>query len=229
MILLHPANHHSRSSLFTGIACCPYGRSLDYKLFYKLSLKMRIPAVSFQQMYVIYTLPIKTKYQKIKRNKTTWIYTCFFCQSRWFHGRQYKYVFYDSNYMSKIYNFKCMCQVGCAYCPPKGDEFFPQVFRPENVRQSAQQFCIRTYRCTLLESPLLNMQCRSSAWLQLNMSVSCLNMYSGLSVWSLHVLHVHVWVLSEYPSFLPPSENIYVRLIGVLQVLDVSLLQRTLG
>ena len=36
----------------------------------------------------------------------------------------------------------------------------------------------------------------------------------GLSVWSLHVLPVHVWVLSRHPSFLPQSKNMVIRLIG---------------
>ena len=37
----------------------------------------------------------------------------------------------------------------------------------------------------------------------------------GLSVWSLHVLPVYVWVLSGYSGFLPLSKNMHVRLIGV--------------
>ena len=36
----------------------------------------------------------------------------------------------------------------------------------------------------------------------------------GLSVWSLHVLPVYVWVLSRYSDFLPLSKNIHVRLNG---------------
>ena len=36
----------------------------------------------------------------------------------------------------------------------------------------------------------------------------------GLSVWSLHVLLVYVWVLSGCSGFLPPSKNMHVRLIG---------------
>jgi len=36
----------------------------------------------------------------------------------------------------------------------------------------------------------------------------------GLSVWSLHVLPVYAWVLSEYSGFLPLSKNMHVRLIG---------------
>ena len=36
----------------------------------------------------------------------------------------------------------------------------------------------------------------------------------NLSVWSLHVLPVYVWVLSGYSGFLPPSKNMHVRLIG---------------
>ena len=36
----------------------------------------------------------------------------------------------------------------------------------------------------------------------------------GLSEWSLHVLPVYAWVLSGYSSFLPPSKNMHVRLIG---------------
>ena len=35
----------------------------------------------------------------------------------------------------------------------------------------------------------------------------------GLSVWSLHVLPVHMWVLSRYSGFLPPSKNMHFRLI----------------
>ena len=35
----------------------------------------------------------------------------------------------------------------------------------------------------------------------------------GLSVYSLHVLPVYVWVLSGYSGFLPPSKNMHVRLI----------------
>ena len=37
----------------------------------------------------------------------------------------------------------------------------------------------------------------------------------GLSVWSLHVLPVYVWLLFGYSGFLPPSRNMHVRLIGV--------------
>ena len=40
----------------------------------------------------------------------------------------------------------------------------------------------------------------------------------GLSVWSLHVLPVYMWVLSGYSSFLPPSKNMHVRLIGVSKI-----------
>jgi len=36
----------------------------------------------------------------------------------------------------------------------------------------------------------------------------------GLSVWSLHVLPVNVWVLSGYSGFLPPTKNMHVRLTG---------------
>ena len=36
----------------------------------------------------------------------------------------------------------------------------------------------------------------------------------GLSVWSLHVLPVYARVLSGYSSFIPPSKNMHVRLIG---------------
>ena len=36
-----------------------------------------------------------------------------------------------------------------------------------------------------------------------------------LSVWNLHVLPVHMWVLSCFFSFLPMSQNMHVRLIGV--------------
>ena len=36
----------------------------------------------------------------------------------------------------------------------------------------------------------------------------------GLSVWSLHVLLVYMWVLSGYSGFLPPSKNMHIRLIG---------------
>ena len=36
----------------------------------------------------------------------------------------------------------------------------------------------------------------------------------GLSVWSLHVLPVYAWVLSRYSSYLPPSKNMHIRLIG---------------
>ena len=35
-----------------------------------------------------------------------------------------------------------------------------------------------------------------------------------LSVWSLHVLPVYVWLLSGYSGFLPPSKHMHVRLIG---------------
>ena len=37
----------------------------------------------------------------------------------------------------------------------------------------------------------------------------------GLSLWSLHVLPVYVWVFSRYSGFLPQSENMHVTLIGV--------------
>ena len=37
----------------------------------------------------------------------------------------------------------------------------------------------------------------------------------GLSVWSLHVLRVYARVLSWYSGFLPLSQNMHVRLIGV--------------
>ena len=37
----------------------------------------------------------------------------------------------------------------------------------------------------------------------------------GLSVWSLHVLLVYMWVLSGYSGFLPPSKNMHIRLISV--------------
>jgi len=40
----------------------------------------------------------------------------------------------------------------------------------------------------------------------------------GLSVWSLHVLPLYVWVLSGYSSFLPLSKNMHVRLIGVSKI-----------
>jgi len=40
----------------------------------------------------------------------------------------------------------------------------------------------------------------------------------GLSVWSLHVLPVYAWVLSEYSGFLPPSKNMHVSLIGVCKI-----------
>jgi len=36
----------------------------------------------------------------------------------------------------------------------------------------------------------------------------------GLSVWSLHVLPVYACVISGYSSFLPPSKNMHVRLMG---------------
>ena len=36
----------------------------------------------------------------------------------------------------------------------------------------------------------------------------------GLSVLSLHVLPVYAWVLSGFSGFLPPSNNMHVRLIG---------------
>ena len=42
----------------------------------------------------------------------------------------------------------------------------------------------------------------------------------GLSVWSLHVLLVYVWVLSGSSDFLPPSKN--VRLIGVSTILSLG-------
>jgi len=41
---------------------------------------------------------------------------------------------------------------------------------------------------------------------------------SGLSVWSLHVLPVYACVLSGYYSFLPPSKNMHVRLVGDSQL-----------
>jgi len=34
----------------------------------------------------------------------------------------------------------------------------------------------------------------------------------GFAAWSLHVLLVHVWVLSGNSDFFPPSKNMYVRL-----------------
>ena len=40
----------------------------------------------------------------------------------------------------------------------------------------------------------------------------------GLSMWSLHVLPLHAWVLSGYSGFLPPSKNMHVRLIGVSKI-----------
>ncbi|MEQ2241449.1 hypothetical protein ILYODFUR_025380 [Ilyodon furcidens] len=40
----------------------------------------------------------------------------------------------------------------------------------------------------------------------------------GPSAWSLHVLPMHVWVLSRYPGFLPQSKNMTVRLIGLSKV-----------
>ena len=40
----------------------------------------------------------------------------------------------------------------------------------------------------------------------------------GLSVWSLHVLPMYVWVLSGYSGFLPPSKNMHVNLIGVTKI-----------
>ena len=44
--------------------------------------------------------------------------------------------------------------------------------------------------------------------------VPCLIPSWGLSVWSLHVLPMYVWVLSGYSGFLPPSKNMDIRLIG---------------
>ena len=41
-----------------------------------------------------------------------------------------------------------------------------------------------------------------------------LDLSRGLSVWSLHVLPVLVWVFSGYPSFLPQSKDMDVRLIS---------------
>ena len=39
--------------------------------------------------------------------------------------------------------------------------------------------------------------------------------WPGLSVWSLHVLPVSVWVLSGYSGFLPPTKDMRARFIGV--------------
>ena len=36
----------------------------------------------------------------------------------------------------------------------------------------------------------------------------------GLSVWSLYVLPMYAWVLTGYSGFLPPPQNMHVRLIG---------------
>lgn len=36
-----------------------------------------------------------------------------------------------------------------------------------------------------------------------------------LSVWSLHVLHVPVWVYSGYSGFLLQSKDVQIRLLGV--------------
>ena len=44
----------------------------------------------------------------------------------------------------------------------------------------------------------------------------------GLSVWSLHVLPVYVWVLSGYSGFLPLSKNMHVRLIDVSKIVPRS-------
>ena len=40
----------------------------------------------------------------------------------------------------------------------------------------------------------------------------------GLSVWSLYVLPVYVWVLSGYSGFLTPSKNMHVRLIDDFKI-----------
>ena len=49
---------------------------------------------------------------------------------------------------------------------------------------------------------------------KINLMMLCTIPTWGLSVWSLHVLPVYVWVLSGYSGFLPPSKIMHVRLIG---------------
>jgi len=44
--------------------------------------------------------------------------------------------------------------------------------------------------------------------------LECPFIFKVLSVWGLHVLTVHAWVLSGHSGFLPPSKNKHVRLIG---------------
>ena len=41
-----------------------------------------------------------------------------------------------------------------------------------------------------------------------------MNLSWGLSVWGLHVSHVHAWILSGYSYFLQQYKNMHIRLIG---------------
>ena len=48
-------------------------------------------------------------------------------------------------------------------------------------------------------------------------------------LWSLHVLPVYAWVLSEYSGFFPASQNMHVRLIGVVKPVLRSKRERVCG
>ena len=89
--------------------------------------------------------------------------------------------------------------------------------------------CCTVCRCSLLcrlSNLYLSWLLRNSADLITFCPLTCLvatcflsrvpssNPGRSLSVWSLHVFNVYVWVLFRYSSFLPLPKNIYVRLIG---------------